>query len=164
MGKCYNFQVCGQEDRRNNKNYLCAGCNRKINDYIAKVYLNKGLLNQDEKIHPELIVDEARKIAVYLSWTEKMTNTGLRKFYAKMKAIEGLYRASRDWQETQNKLLTLIQNAEYGAKRETVPAIWVTIIEKNIKEATQSPKHFEAMLNHMQGIVAFFKENREGRR
>ncbi|GAW32209.1 type III-A CRISPR-associated protein Csm2 [Carboxydocella sp. JDF658] len=163
MGKCFNFYECRQEDR-GNKNFLCRDCERKIKIYISDTYLKNGLIDDRGKVRIDLVVDEARKIANYLSWTGKMTSTGLRKFYAKMKAIEGLYRANQDWPEIAIRLKTMIQNAEYSAKRETVPEIWVTIIEKNINEAIKSDRHFAAMLNHMQGIVAFFKENKEGRR
>lgn len=119
-------------------------------------YLPDGYFTETGHLKREVLI-EWPKLLVETLASRQLTNTALRRFYNKLKALDGKLKGGADYRQVLPALYAFERDAAYAAARETVPGEFVGFIVRNVNLACQSKEAFRAFVEHFQSLIAFGK-------
>lgn len=119
-------------------------------------YLSQGYFDENNRPYKELYLDWAQSIADTLA-RKGMSKGALRRFYGQVKGLQPII--EKDFEGQKHRLYPIIPHAHYGVNKEnsTIPAEFITFIERNVFLAEQDIRHFQMFIEHFQCVVAYFR-------
>lgn len=154
---------CGRplkHDRRYDTCYEC-GKKRKQKHHggrgLPDDYLSGGYFDSNGYLKESIFKDDAKTVARTLA-SLRMTSTSFRAFYNKVKAIENVFKATKDFDAVKPKLFAFERDVAYQESRGVVEKEFSHFIIKNAKLAQKGPKEFKGFVEHFFSVLAYFKD------
>ena len=122
-------------------------------------YLQGGYFRDDAgHQRPEIYDQEAELAALALGNAQpRLTSNQLRRFFNKMRAIEGKLDAEGDFLAVQGDLYAFKRDVVYAVGRKVVPEEFKTFIDRNVDLAVKDESSFRrGFIQHFQSVVAWF--------
>ncbi len=119
-------------------------------------YLSGGYFTNTGHLRREVLI-EWPKLLVETFAARNLTNTALRRFYNKLRALDGKLKGGAEFSRILPSLYAFERDAAYAAARETVPGEFIGFIARNVNLACQSKEAFQAFVEHFQCLIAFGK-------
>jgi len=111
---------------------------------------NKPILRRDVIIDfPQQLVDLFGKVQ------PAMTNTALRRFYSKLKAVEAKLFTKVPFEKCLENVYAFERDVAYAANREVVSGAFAAFIVKNVDLSIRDSDSLRAFVEHYQAVIAF---------
>lgn len=123
-------------------------------------YLAKGYFDPKGNLWPELIVEEAKRVAKVIGQRQgqaELKSAQLRRFYGKARNIEQKLDSGQPFEGLKAEILAILPIAANTVARGNAPEAFKDFIERNTRLAAKDEAHFrKGFLVHFQSVVAFF--------
>lgn len=154
----------GSQSRRGGRSSGALHGSKSVSRALHNEYLSEGYFDKEGLLRREIIVDDAQAVASVLK-RANMTSAALRRFFAKLRAIQEKYKSTNNFEKVKEDLYSFYPLVAYSVSRKVAPIVFQEFMEKNLAQAEKDEKHFRAFIKHFQSVVAFFKdENQRGGR
>ena len=175
MKKC----ACGNEIKRTNTD-ICGVCFSKRKQggnatsptrdtpsstsfsgvVLPKGYLDGGyfeIKNGKQYIREEVFITWAKEMSASLK-AEGLAPAAIRRFFIKLRAIEYKLAMTKDFDRAREGIYAFSRDVAYTEGRGITKPLFSKFIELNCSEAKKDAEHFRAFVEHLQSVVAYFKE------
>lgn len=120
-------------------------------------YLKRGYFDGKGNLWPELVVEEAQRVARSLNRGGQLKTTQLRRFFRKARGIQRKLDAGQSFAALVAELKALQPLAANSVARGNAPPVFKEFIDRNVPLASRDAKHFvSGFLMHFQSIVCYF--------
>lgn len=123
---------------------------------LPKEYLSDGYFTESGHLRREVLIEWPQALTEMFAH-KKLTNTALRRFYNKLKALDGKLKGGMGYKRILPDLYAFERDAAYAAARDVVPGEFVGFVARNLNLAFQSEQGFRAFMEHFQSLIAFAK-------
>ena len=120
-------------------------------------YLKNGYFDGKGNIWPELIVDEAKRVADVLGQRRLLKTSQLRRFFGKARNIQQKLESGQPFDALVSEIRGMQPLAANAVARGNAPEAFKEFIDRNVPLAARDAKHFvSGFLAHFQGVLCYF--------
>lgn len=120
-------------------------------------YLKQGYFDVKGNLWPNLIVEEAQRVARLLNQGGQIKVSQIRRFFGKARNIQQKLEAGQPFDNLVAEIRTMQPLAANAVAKGNAPAVFREFIDRNIALAARDSKHFiSGFLAHFQSVVCYF--------
>lgn len=124
-------------------------------DALPNGYLHNGYYDEQRHLRREIFIEYPQElIQIFAAARPRVTTSALRRFYNKVKAVEGKMQRGSSYESVLQDLYSLERDAAYSVGREIMPPVFQAFIVKNVDLATQNVDNFHGFVEHFQAVIA----------
>lgn len=129
--------------------------------WFRQQYLKDGYFDQNNNLRPELVVDDAIKVARILGGRygrRELSTAQLRRFFGKARLIEQKLNSQQSFDGLVAEIHEMQPLAANAVSKDVgPPEVFKDFIDRNVDYASRSEKDFkEGFIKHIQSVVAYF--------